>query len=551
MELRIDKAALLEYIDDIEGIGVHLRLAKDKCFGQYHSCKQRYTRLYTEREEAARRAYHKVEAAESMQRAADAEYELALKMRENAEDDSARAKAETRLRQAQSMRLEAEDELSRAAVEYSNAQGALKFLDDLWEKYRLRLEAAAGRVEDGLSSFLTVVSNGNRDLGEYLDAIDKFYSVLYDGETPAPPQSASGSLQSTSSAGNPGPSKSETAAFRTSAGNTLMLAETAGAASIVMTLSGKTHIFPGTKSGSARAYRAALKSGDSEMIQRTKELFSDASGSTPSQLPANQQYVVDTLSGLQKGLPETIDREMVLAGAEVRKMRRPDSSAASGELKGVWKDSVFYLDDDFVPTYMNDEGLSVGEIKQLLRQTCGLTLDGIPFVDGVADFSSLSVASIPTKDIVMQAKKMSSEDYDGLEPLERTSVFSEVFDKGRRSANFSIADQLAAERQLPIPGLSPGYTAAELADWRSDPKHRFTWDEQVHGGYNLVPTVIHGNISHTGLVSSSTKAKEYFERRKEDPPEKYSWSEEDAPISVAEVLKGKNKKDSGDSSCGF
>ena len=135
-----------------------------------------------------------------------------------------------------------------------------------------------------------------------------------------------------------------------------------------------------------------------------------------------------------------------------------------------------------------------------------------------------------------QVRGMSSEEYDGLEPIERTRMFSEVFDKSRRNSNFTIADQLAAERQIPIPGLPSGYTATDLAAWRSDPRHRFTWDEQVNGGYNLVPTIIHGNIPHTGLVSSSTKAMEYFEQRKNDPPDKYSWAEEDAPISISEVL---------------
>lgn len=539
MELSYDKAALLEYIDDIDGVGEQLRRAKDESFGLYNSCKQRYTRLYTELEQAARKAYNRVEAAESKQRTADAEYELALKMLENAEDDNARNEAKNKLRHAQSMRSEAEAEMSRATTEYSKAQSNLKQLTDVWDKYQLRLESVANRVEDGLSSFSTIVSNGNRDLGEYMGIMDKAQSALYDGGTSTPSQSASGSPHATSSSGNMSSHESGMPTFRTSAGNTLNLATAAGVASIVMTLSGKTHTFPSTKSGSARAYRTALKSGDSEMIQRTKDLFSGSSGLTPSVLPRNQQYVVDTLSNLQAGLPGTIDREMVMAGAEVRKMRTPDISAASGEPKGVWKDSVFFLDDDFVPTYMNDDGLSVAEIKQDLQQTCGLTLDGIPFVDGVADFSSLSVASIPTKDLVMQARGISSEEYDGLEPLERTKVFSEVFDKSRRNSNFSIADQIAAERQLPIPGLSPGYTATDLAAWRTNPKHRFTWDEQVHGGYNLVPTIVHGNISHTGLVSSSTKAIEYFEKRKNDPPEKYSWPEDDAPISIEEVLRKK------------
>ena len=245
----------------------------------------------------------------------------------------------------------------------------------------------------------------------------------------------------------------------------------------------------------------------------------------------NQQYVDDTLSALKERMPDIIDREMVLAGAEVQKMRTPKIETLDGELKGTWLNSVFYLDDNFVPKYENGEKLTVAEIKQHLYVSFGIEFDGIPFTNGIADFSSISVATISTKDIVLKSTGMSELEYNSMEPLERTKKLCEVFAKHRRNSNFSLADKVAAERQLFIPGLDPGYTATELADWR---KGKFTWDEQVNGGYNLVPTIIHGNISHTGLVSSSDKAVTYFEQRKNDDPSKYSWNEKYAPISIEE-----------------
>lgn len=252
---------------------------------------------------------------------------------------------------------------------------------------------------------------------------------------------------------------------------------------------------------------------------------------------SNQQYVADTLSALEDGMHDTIDREMVHAGAEVRRLRSPKTETYCGELKGKWENSVFYLDDNFVPKYKNDEKLTVAEIKQQLFTSFGIEFDGIPFANGVADFSGISVATISTKEIVMKSTGMSELEYNRMEPLERTKKLSEVFDKNRRNANFDLADKIVAERQVPIPGLGSGYTATELADWREG---KFTWDEQVNGGYNLVPTIIHGNISHTGLVSSSDKAVVYFERRKDDPPTKYSWDEETAPVSIEELRKTKH-----------
>lgn len=68
----------------------------------------------------------------------------------------------------------------------------------------------------------------------------------------------------------------------------------------------------------------------------------------------------------------------------------------------------------------------------------------------------------------------------------------------KRSRNFDYADQLAEERH--VPELSDGYSALDSKKWRTE--NKFSWDEQVNDGYNLVPTVIHGNLSHTGLVST-------------------------------------------------
>ena len=321
--------------------------------------------------------------------------------------------------------------------------------------------------------------------------------------------------------------------FLSSEGNTLEIVPSQDGTSILLTLSGRTLVFAGTESGAADACRAAAENGDREMIRRTQELFSGGEAAVHEALPENQQYVEDTLSRLQEGLPEIFDRDMVNAGAEIRQLRKPHATASDGELKGTWRDSVFYPEDDYVPPLYTDAHLTMGQIRQRLKENCGLTFEGIPFQDGVADFSSISVATISTRDIVMEAREMSPEAYESLEPTEKAVLFSEVFTRERRNENFRIADRLAAERKIPIRGLPEGYTPDDLEEWRGDPEHQFTWDEQVHGGYNLVPTIIHGNISHTGLVSSPSKALAYFERRENEGAEKYSFSEENAPISVS------------------
>lgn len=541
MELSYDKAALQEYMDDIGSVGESLRRAKDESFSIYNFCKQQYTRLYTELEQANRKAYNMVESAESMQRTADADYELAMRRLENAEDDSERESAQEQLRTAQARQAEAANEMSVASAAYAKAQANMKKLTDVWEHYWPSLDSAAHKVEDGLSSFSTLVSNGNSDLGEYMGIMDKAQAALYDG---ASGTSSSGGGSVSNSTGSGAEGRSNSSAFRSKAGNTLGLVTAAGVASIVMNIAGKEHSFPHTKSGAAKAYRTAVKSGDQEMIAHTNGIFSSF-GTSKTGMPQNQQYVADTLADLEAGLPGTFDREMVMAGSQGRKLNSPATETSSGTARGTWSGTTFTLDDDYVPEKYNDEGLTVGQIKSRLRDDYGIEVSGIPYVDGVADFSGISVANIPTADIVMKSTGISAEEYTSLSQRERTEVFQSVFSdvtdgKSKRERNFDFADQLAAERKIPIPGLPEGYTATDLKKWRSE--HKFSWDEQVNGGYNLVPTIIHGNVSHTGLVSTSGSAHTYLVERDADMrlhPEKYSWNNEDAPISVSDLLEKK------------
>lgn len=256
MELSYDKAALQEYMDDIGSVGESLRRAKDESFSLYNSCKQQYTRLYTELEQANRKAYNMVESAESMQRAADAEYELAMRRLENAEDDSERESAQEQLRSAQAHQAEAAHEMSIASAAYATAQENMKKLTDVWERYQPSIDSAAHKVEDGLSSFSTLASNGNSDLGEYMGIMDKAQAALYDGATGA---SSSGSGSSLSSTSNSTVGQSKSSTFRSKAGNTLGLVTAAEVASIVMNIAGKEHSFPHTKSGGSKGVSYCCK----------------------------------------------------------------------------------------------------------------------------------------------------------------------------------------------------------------------------------------------------------------------------------------------------
>ena len=278
MELSYDRAALHEYMDDINGVGEIMRRSKDESSTVYYSCKQQYTRLYTEMEQITRKAYNKVEAAESMQRTAEAEFDLAMRLMENAEDENAQESARRQLQHAQELRAEAETEMTVASAEYSKAQAKMKSLTDVWDRYQSQLESVSHKVEDGLSAFVTVVGNGNRDLGEYMNVMDKAQASLYEGNPSGQSASAgAGSVAKTQSGeSRMSASPRESTMFKTSAGNTVGLATVAGVNTIVMSVAGRNYSFPNSKSGAAKAYRVALKSGDQEMIAKTSAMFKTA-----------------------------------------------------------------------------------------------------------------------------------------------------------------------------------------------------------------------------------------------------------------------------------
>lgn len=265
-------------------------------------------------------------------------------------------------------------------------------------------------------------------------------------------------------------------------------------------------------------------------------------GGMESKHIVDYEYTAEILSHLESELPSVFDREMVMIGAEARKLNVPGVETREGSTRGTWSGSTFLLDDNYIPEKYNDSKSSISQIKKNLSDRFGIQVYGIPYVDGVADFSGISVAHIEISDIVKKATGMTPAEYSKLTQTDRTWLFQEVFSDvsdgiSKRNRNFDYADQLAAERNIPIPGLSDGYSATDLKKWRTE--NKFSWDEQVNSGYNLVPTVIHGNLSHTGLVSTSRRAFSYLESRKRDMdknPGDYCWDEKIAAISIDELV---------------
>lgn len=211
------------------------------------------------------------------------------------------------------------------------------------------------------------------------------------------------------------------------------------------------------------------------------------------------------LDGSPYGAIGEADRDIARFRGELyeqycRKMRQPQELDAGGNTRGHWDHSVFIPDPAYVPTNHNPNGLTFHQLQQQLAQDYGIRFTGIPYRNGYADFSAIAVAQVDWREVA-QARIAKDPTLDTDAGPDHEKIFAD------RNATAACADQLAAQKGLAVPGLPQGYTAAQLAIWRKE--NGFTWEESMHHGYLLVPSVIHGNISHTGLVGIMTAQGKY------------------------------------------
>lgn len=169
-----------------------------------------------------------------------------------------------------------------------------------------------------------------------------------------------------------------------------------------------------------------------------------------------------------------------------RKMRTPQKN-------GQWRANTFFPDPNTCPTVYNPCNRTFGEIFANLEEKFKIKVKGIPYREGLADFSGIAVAKVSESDII-------NAYYPNMLSVLGAIDYQKVFEN--RERNFLIADHIAAERGLKIPGLDPGYSADDLREWRR--KNFFTWEESPLYGYLLVPGEVHNNVPHTGLVGLET-----------------------------------------------
>jgi hypothetical protein len=152
---------------------------------------------------------------------------------------------------------------------------------------------------------------------------------------------------------------------------------------------------------------------------------------------------------------------------EIQRAESRHLPETGGQWSGQKGDSDWIPNDDQIPKKNNPEGKPWEEIKS------DYEFDSIPFVDGEPDFTEVSEAAVEIEDF--------STD---------------------RSANFTQADEACAEAWTKEIKDGKEWTAAEVKAYRKE--NNLSWHERSdQKTIDLVPSVVHGNIPHSGGISAA------------------------------------------------
>lgn len=188
---------------------------------------------------------------------------------------------------------------------------------------------------------------------------------------------------------------------------------------------------------------------------------------------------------------------------ENKEIKKASENKLTPNNNGHWKDgdesrgnSVWIPNDDYVPGKFNSDGETwdnnvrantemIVNIHRNLHGKQGLHLEGIKYKDDEPDFKPMSFGTV------------------------KLNAFS-----SNRDVNFAMANEAMARQLSKSKGRQ--YTAKEVDKWMKDNQYGipFTWHETPEGEMLKVPSVLHGNASHTGGVNAMKKSGHELQNKK-------------------------------------
>lgn len=302
-EVIFEQAAVLELMDDMSESRDACSRVRDERVNDFERCRQRYLRLYSEAEQKIRTASAALEEAEGAAQAAQSRYAAAEQALSEAENEYEQENAMAQLREARKDLAQAEADQEKAQAALNRAQRAMSALTAAWDTHGRAGEGAQMQIENTLYICRTLVSNGNRDLGTFVSMMGQAQSALHSGETGTGGGGSAGGAAAAvggavaAAAGSAAVLGGAAAAAGVAAGASAgAVSVAAGAArtglgwcarnsmqavsvgedgkkSVSMRIGGKDITIPCTKSGMARAYREARRSGDKDLEVRAAAMF--------------------------------------------------------------------------------------------------------------------------------------------------------------------------------------------------------------------------------------------------------------------------------------
>lgn len=266
MEVQYDPSAIHGLIEETKQIPKLLKQSQDQRDSALSGCRSKFTRLQGIAQEQFYQARREYNDAQSALQAAQDEYAAASRRvtRRDSNGNSYTTYANPAgMQAAQAKMAQAQQDMAAAQAKISKAQANLNALNQAWQEYGNPAQSMLMRAGDHHAALAALSANGVRDLNAFSTHMSNAKKALY-GETTAGPRS---SPAARSGGGGAAPG------WCRETGMTSVHLGANGQKQFTLTIGGTTRTYPLTKSGTAKAYRAAVKSGDQDMIARTSAMF--------------------------------------------------------------------------------------------------------------------------------------------------------------------------------------------------------------------------------------------------------------------------------------
>lgn len=536
MEVKYDKSAVLDYIANFRILQGLMKRDMDESLNKYKTCKQEYSRIYTECEEESRRAYNRVMSAESEIQMADMMMEHAMASMSDSDDVDSQPDYDI-INCAQEMRRQAEADLVVAQADYARAQDNICKLNVVMEKYGPALEAESKVVNDSYTECSIVGSKAGEALEQYVGVMDKAYSALYEGSSlqsiacgardtasedsgnevasrrmnkgGAGSQFLGGTFVGSSSdssfsvgdqgiigsimGAEDGLDETQIASEHKQSSVGPFLAGTATDGVVSYMIAGQKREFPNSKVGLNQAYKAAIKAKDKIAAGEILRKFNNY-GNNQAERYENTNESIKTEMLKHVAASQTTNWSDVEYGNLSDKIQIADRNSGILEWSGEKGNSIRRPKDSS---------------SELFQQLNNWGVEGIPYVNGDVDFSKVSKYEIEFADVeklyIELGKTIKFGDLMTVNAMKSRSEFNGIIrTKWQSIAKQQIIDRIRSDEQFAKDfSVKTGVNtdSIENASNLSDELRRngLTLHETADcKKIQFVPTQIHDAFKHAG-----------------------------------------------------